>query len=181
MTGVRPRDGARSAPLPAIRHLSETRSCMGEFGNSVLSSRPGAGRTSAPRLPGKRWNSRPRRRSSGGPSSALPLGIFAAANQGRLASTISSALGRPHRLFGAGLLARPRRPFSSSTSSSTGWAGPGRLDVFYDGVAPTVTGDHPGRQPPCRLRARSFGTAIAHLMLPGRAPRLISRSPISRA
>src|SRR5216683_1071911 len=68
----------------------------------------------------------------------VPLGVFAAASQGRLLDhlvRIVGLVGYSVPVFWLGLVGL--LVFYAKLS----WvAGPGRLDVFYDGIAPTVTG-----------------------------------------
>jgi peptide/nickel transport system permease protein len=68
----------------------------------------------------------------------VPLGIFAAVNQGRLVDhvvRVVGLIGYSVPVFWLGLVGL------LVFYVQLGWvAGPGRLDVFYDGVAPEVTG-----------------------------------------
>ena len=61
----------------------------------------------------------------------VPAGV-AGRREPRPLARPADPLRRPDRLFDAGLLARPDRRSSSSTASSAGSAGPGRLDVSYE-------------------------------------------------
>ena len=151
------------------------RSLAGDFGMSVLTSQPVLATSSASsRRPS---SSRPSRRSSAS-CSACPPGVLAAARRGRLADHLVRIIG----LFGysvpifwlglVGLLL---------FYGKLGWvSGPGRLDVFFQGI---VTPRH--RHHPARLRpGRRVGYLRQCLQPPdpaGDACSAIFRSPISRA
>ena len=74
----------------------------------------------------------------------VPMGVLAAKLSGALARS-PDPRARPRRLFGAGVLARPRRPPGVLQMARLGRR-TGRLDVFYEDIVDPVTGMHADRR-----------------------------------